>query len=290
MGLLRSPVARLVAIALTQAGEGGLSLRGLARASGVRDSSAQRGVDLLLSEGVALRRPGDRGPTYVMAPHPLRREILALAFHETSRAVALRTLCLANPAVEFAGLDAQGLLLVFRERSSAEERLRLAHALDLLSLPLEAMSVMHDDLVERLLEHPELRVRAASSEILLGTLARSFPDRRRHGDPRHARRLGRPHPSFPHISRRELGALAREHGLRRIALFGSAVRSDFRPDSDIDVLIEPRPDARVSLFDLAAIEQRLEELFDRDVDVLTPGALRAGMRERIEREAVSIHG
>lgn len=68
------------------------------------------------------------------------------------------------------------------------------------------------------------------------------------------------------------------------------MRSDFRPDSDIDVLVEPRPEARVSLLDLAAIEQRLERLFDRDVDVLTPGGVRPELRERIEREAVSLYG
>lgn len=54
-------------------------------------------------------------------------------------------------------------------------------------------------------------------------------------------------------TRQRLRALAREYGLRRILAFGSATRADFRPDSDIDLLVEPVPghhlglDERVSL-------------------------------------------
>lgn len=53
------------------------------------------------------------------------------------------------------------------------------------------------------------------------------------------------------------------------ALFGSVLRDDFRPDSDIDVLITFAPDARKGLMTLARIKHELEELLGREVDVLT---------------------
>lgn len=290
MGLLRSSVASLVLIALTQADPAGLSLRELARACRTRDSSVQRAIDFLLDEGIARRHESAGGTSYALAQHRLRREVLTLAFNDAPRIAALATLCLANPAVEFAALDAQGLFVVFRQRSTADERLRVRSALDLLRPPVALTSFEHDTLVERLLEEPKLRARAARSTILVGSLARSFPDRRRHGDPRHARPLGRPHPSLRLPSQRALHRVAKRFRLEEMRLFGSAVRSDFRADSDLDVLVRPQPDARLGIFDLVALEDELEELFDRDVDLVTPDGLNRSVRPRVEREAVVLYG
>ena len=81
-----------------------------------------------------------------------------------------------------------------------------------------------------------------------------------------------------------LAAFAHAHGIRRIALFGSALRDDFRPDSDIDLLVEfDRP---VSLFEFARLRRRLEELLGRPVDMVTREALKPQLRERILNEAV----
>lgn len=290
MGLLRSPLASAVLVALTQTDPSGLNLRDLARACGARDSSVQRALALLSEEGLIERREGGSGASYALGQHPLQRELLALALHETPLTAALGAMARANPAVEFAGIDERGVLVVFRARSTAEERLRLRGTLDLLRPPPPLTSFEHDALVERLLEQPELRERASKATILAGSLARSFPDRRRHGDPRRARRLGRPHPSLRVPSRRALGRVARRFRLDEIRLFGSAVRSDFRPDSDLDVLVRPRPGARLGIFDLVALEDELEDLFERDVDVVTPGALSDGIRPRVEREAVALYG
>lgn len=289
MGLLRSSLASLVAIALTQAGRDGLSLRELARACRTCDSSVQRALDALLDEGIA-RKGGGGGRRYVLAGHALEREVLTLAFYDTPRTAALTTLCLANAAVEFAGLDAQGLIVVFRQRAAAETRLRLAHALDYLRAPVALTSFQHDTLVERLRQHPELRARAARSVILAGMLSRSFPDRRRHGDLRRARPLGRPHPSLRLPSQRALRRIAERFRLDELDLFGSAVRSDFRADSDVDVLVRARPDARLRIADLVGLEDELEELFDRDVDLVTPETLDGRFRSRVEREAVPLYG
>ncbi len=53
------------------------------------------------------------------------------------------------------------------------------------------------------------------------------------------------------------------------ALFGSVLRDDFRPDSDIDVMVQFHPDAHPTLFDLTYMEDELKILFQRDVDLVT---------------------
>jgi predicted nucleotidyltransferase len=73
-------------------------------------------------------------------------------------------------------------------------------------------------------------------------------------------------------------------GVRRLDLFGSVARDDDGPTSDVDVLVEfDRP---VGLFALARLQQWLERLLGRRVDVATSGALRPDMRARVERELV----
>jgi uncharacterized protein len=53
------------------------------------------------------------------------------------------------------------------------------------------------------------------------------------------------------------------------ALFGSILRDDFRPDSDIDVMVQFHPAAHPTLFDLVAMEDDLKTLFQREVDLVT---------------------
>lgn len=57
------------------------------------------------------------------------------------------------------------------------------------------------------------------------------------------------------------------------ALFGSVLRKDFRPDSDVDVLVAFDDSARWSLFDLAAMRDELTSIFDRDVDLVLRSAV-----------------
>jgi uncharacterized protein len=57
--------------------------------------------------------------------------------------------------------------------------------------------------------------------------------------------------------------------VQEFALFGSVLREDFRPDSDVDVLLAFRPEARISLFDYPAMQDDLEAIFERRVDVLS---------------------
>jgi uncharacterized protein len=87
------------------------------------------------------------------------------------------------------------------------------------------------------------------------------------------------------ISRKQLGAFCRRHGIRRLSLFGSALRADFRPESDVDVLVEFEPGAKRGMLRLAAMEVELGEILGRRADLNTPGFLSEDYRDRIMREA-----
>ena len=62
------------------------------------------------------------------------------------------------------------------------------------------------------------------------------------------------------MPRGELAALCARHGVRRLAFFGSVLRDDFGPDSDIDMLVEFEPSARVTYFTLARLESDLRRV------------------------------
>ena len=124
--------------------------------------------------------------------------------------------------------------------------------------------------------------------VLAGTIDRTFPDRTRHGDVG-ARSLGRLHERFVAPSVRRLRALARQSGLRRILVFGSATRTDFRPDSDVDLLDEPLPGHRPGLSERVGLMADAERLFGRDVDVLTAPVRRAALAQQISRDGVVVY-
>lgn len=86
--------------------------------------------------------------------------------------------------------------------------------------------------------------------------------------------------------RDEIMRLAREHGAYNLRLFGSAARGDERPDSDLDLLVEM--EAGRSLMDRVALKQDLEDLLQREVDVVTERSLHPRLRETVLREAVSL--
>jgi uncharacterized protein len=78
---------------------------------------------------------------------------------------------------------------------------------------------------------------------------------------------------------------SRNH-IRKLAIFGSVLRDDFRPDSDIDVLVEFEPGAGVGFFELYDIEQELSALLGgRKVDINTPQCLSKYFRDQVLTEA-----
>ncbi len=66
--------------------------------------------------------------------------------------------------------------------------------------------------------------------------------------------------------------------ITELALFGSVLRNDFRPDSDVDVLVSFAPDAEWNLFDLVKMQEELETLFQRQVDLVEKAGLRNPFR------------
>jgi uncharacterized protein len=78
---------------------------------------------------------------------------------------------------------------------------------------------------------------------------------------------------------------ARNH-VRKLSLFGSILMERFRPDSDVDVLVEFEQDAGVTYLDLARMEQELSTIIGRKVDLRTPQELSRYFRERVLTEAL----
>ena len=87
------------------------------------------------------------------------------------------------------------------------------------------------------------------------------------------------------IPRAETEAFCKRHHIRRLAVFGSALRDDFRPDSDIDVLVEFEPAHTPGLFGMARLERELSALLGRKVDLRTPEDLSRYFRQQVMEEA-----
>ena len=88
------------------------------------------------------------------------------------------------------------------------------------------------------------------------------------------------------VDRESLARFARRNGIRRLSLFGSVLRDDFRPDSDVDVLVEFRPETRVGLIRMAGLELELSEIIGRKIDLRTPADLSRYFRDDVIRTAL----
>jgi len=80
--------------------------------------------------------------------------------------------------------------------------------------------------------------------------------------------------------------LLQQFSVKALYLFGSIVRGQDHPGSDIDILVEFEPDARVGLFTFSRLQRRLSEILGRPVDLVTPDALHKALKDRILEEAV----
>lgn len=86
------------------------------------------------------------------------------------------------------------------------------------------------------------------------------------------------------IDKEILARFCQRNHIRRLALFGSVLRDDFRPDSDVDVLVEFEP-GHVPGLRFFALEQELSRILGRKVDLNTPGFLSPYFRGRVLAEA-----
>lgn len=77
-----------------------------------------------------------------------------------------------------------------------------------------------------------------------------------------------------------------QHDVIHAAVFGSFARGEEREDSDLDLLVELREDK--TLLDLVALKLELEEVLEREIDIVTDNALQSGIKEIVLKEQVAI--
>ncbi|MEA2600977.1 MAG: uncharacterized protein QOF89_1969 [Acidobacteriota bacterium] len=86
------------------------------------------------------------------------------------------------------------------------------------------------------------------------------------------------------IDRKKIAEFCRQHHVRKLALFGSVLRDDFGPDSDVDVLVELEP-GHVPGLAFFAMEAELSKILGRKVDLNTQGFLSPYFRDQVLSEA-----
>lgn len=79
----------------------------------------------------------------------------------------------------------------------------------------------------------------------------------------------------------EIQAYCTTQPIQRLSLFGSVLREDYSPKSDVDILVEFLPNAQVGYFKLGEIQEALEQLVGREVDLLTLNALSEHFRQDV---------
>ena len=87
------------------------------------------------------------------------------------------------------------------------------------------------------------------------------------------------------IDERRIADFCRRHGIRNLRLFGSILREDFRPDSDVDVLVEFAPGRAPGWIGFAALALELERIIGREVDLRTAADFSESVRCRVLSEA-----
>ena len=87
------------------------------------------------------------------------------------------------------------------------------------------------------------------------------------------------------IPKVRIAEFCEKNHIRKLSLFGSSLRDDFSPDSDVDILVEFQPGVHIGLIKLAGLEIELGEILGRKVDLNTPGFISNYYREEVLAEA-----
>jgi predicted nucleotidyltransferase len=85
---------------------------------------------------------------------------------------------------------------------------------------------------------------------------------------------------------RRYEAALRARGIRHAAVFGSVSRSENRPDSDLDIMIDIDPERRMTVFDYVGLKEYVASLFDGPVDVVSREALKPHVRPAVTADAI----
>ncbi len=91
------------------------------------------------------------------------------------------------------------------------------------------------------------------------------------------------------ISQDKLVDFCRRHNIRRLSVFGSAVREDCRPDSDVDILVEFEPEAEVGFIAFSQMQRELSALLGRSVDLVPRDGLKPAIRESVVASARDLY-
>ena len=90
------------------------------------------------------------------------------------------------------------------------------------------------------------------------------------------------------LPKEQIAQFCRRHNIQRMALFGSVVRSDFGPSSDVDVLVQFEP-GKTPGWEFFGMQEELTEILGRKVDLNTPGFLSRYFRDRVLAEAQTVY-
>ncbi len=293
MRLIASDLALRVVIALRESNRA--SLAELSEATRARPSSCQRALEILLADQLVSVIGEGRAREYVLAE---TNQALA-AVEQLARTLvppreSLVIVGTANPAVEFVGLTPNQVVAVFAKRSTTDDRSRAREVITQLAdaLKLKPQFLDHQDLREANNRTFELRHDLSRGEVLAGSLDRSIPGRSAHRKTA-GRALGHVSPALRLPSARTLQSVKRRHGVRQLKIFGSAVRTDFRPDSDVDIAVTLSsgtldPATHPDRSTLEALETELEKRLGHDVDLVLESELRPAVRFLVDRESVAL--
>jgi len=90
------------------------------------------------------------------------------------------------------------------------------------------------------------------------------------------------------VSPDRIAEFCRQHHIRKLSLFGSVLREDFSPDSDVDVLVEFEPGAVIG-WKIVTIEEEMSDLMGHPVDLKTPDDLSRHFREKVVNAAQVVY-
>jgi uncharacterized protein len=281
MRLVSSEVALRIVMALACASN--LTLSALGRAADAPTSSTKRALEILEEDDFVVRSEH----MFRLAGSSVAETLVRLAEELLGAEEVIRIAARATGQVEFVGHDDSQLLVMFGRASDPLTESRLAKLFERQAgrMGLKLRLRAHDDVRHELDIEPQRRLLYVRLLPLFGTANEAFPDRSLHGVTS-GEGLGRPNPLLRLPSARALHRLRRRHGIRSAKIFGSAVRTDFRPDSDVDLAIDL--EEKPTLRDLIAIEQGFERLFRRDVDLILQSNARPRVKDAIEREGVEM--
>ncbi|MBI3762660.1 MAG: nucleotidyltransferase family protein [Chloroflexi bacterium] len=91
------------------------------------------------------------------------------------------------------------------------------------------------------------------------------------------------------VPRNQIADFCRHNRIRRLSFFGSVLRDDFRPDSDVDVLVEFEPEAQIGFMALSRIKRELSALLERPVDLVPKDGLKPKIREIVLASAEVVY-